>query len=129
MENHRVLFQKGSAVYFWKKEGVTNNSHFSWQGERWAGTRAVFGMSNSLLLLGPSAAPPRLEDEGTTPQHLLAPFHGRFGCGIAGERILLLCEMARKSRADLGCAAEEAGLRKIRKVEPDPQISLVIGIP
>lgn len=39
MEKQRALFQKGSAVYFWKKEGVTNNSHFSWQGERRAGSR------------------------------------------------------------------------------------------
>lgn len=98
MERHRVLFQKGSAVYFWKKEGVTNNSHISWQGERRAGKGALFGMSNSPAALGPLSCSSEPGDQGRTPQHLLAPFHGRFGCGIA----------------------EEAGLRKTRKVEPDP---------
>ncbi|KAL2302629.1 hypothetical protein Nmel_010058, partial [Mimus melanotis] len=70
MENHRVLFQKGSAVYFWKKEGVTNNSHFSWQGDRRVGRRAVFGMSNSPAALGPLSCS---SEAGRRGHHSSAP--------------------------------------------------------
>lgn len=38
-ESHGVLFQKGSVVEPWRKEGITNNPHFCWQGTWWAGNR------------------------------------------------------------------------------------------